>query len=230
MVILVDPKIETLLKSLRIRKVDAEVSKNGIRIDLGDSGFQDVYVDIYVLRSNPDHVRAKIQKKGKIESNIESELKKIRMKLQHELLGVANVGSFASLGKRGDAHYYYAHLQMTQKKGDLAVVQKGAKQALDQMKGVDAKSFRTGLDDIGLSRSSHLRMALTRIFRESDEIEEMLSVLVHEAGVIANTDEWKMLKEIKENNKLSNMSIIVELLWKAVARERLIRTLEDIHN
>ncbi|MFZ7127901.1 MAG: hypothetical protein ACOWWM_17225 [Desulfobacterales bacterium] len=205
-------------------------TSNGIRVDLGSAGFPDVWVDIYALKSNPDHVRAKIQKKIDDTEAIESELKRIRMKLQNELLGVATVGAFASLGQRSDVHYFYAHIQMAKKTGDLSVVQKGAKQALDQLKEVDAKSFRLGLDEIGLPRSSQLRLALTRIFRESADIEEMLTVLVQEAGVIAKTDEWKTLKDIKEENQIPHMSIIVELFWKAVAKERLIKTLEDIHN
>lgn len=225
-----DPKIRTLLQSLRIRKFEVDEIPSGIRIDMQPIGFPDVRVDIYALRSNPDHLRAKIQKKGEIGDGIDSELKKIRQKLQNELIGVATFGSFTSLGKRGDAHYFYAHVQMAKKTGDLAVVQKGAKQALAQLKGVDSKSFRMGLDEIGLPRSSQLRLALTRIFRESDDIEEMLTVLVQEAGVVSKTEEWKVLKEIKEENQIPRISILIELLWKAVAKERLIRTLEDIHN
>ncbi len=225
-----DPKIQTLADTFRIRKIDIEASSNGIRIDLGRIGISGLHLDIYALRSNPDHVRAKIEKSGEVGDDFENQLKKVRLKLQNELLGVASVGPFTSLGKRGDAHYFYAHLQMVKKTSDLAVVQKGAKQALEQLKGVDGKVFRQGLDAIGLPRSGLLRLALTRIFRESGDLEEMLTVLVQEASVIAKTDEWKALKEIKDNNKIPHMSIIIELLWKAVAKERLIRTLEDIHN
>lgn len=225
-----DPKIQTFLKTFRIRKIEVEEVPNGIRIDMRQTGFPNVWVDIYTLKSNPDHVRAKIEKKGDINDSIEAELKRIRLKLQNELLGVATVGTFTSLGKRGDAHYFYSHLQMAKKTGELAIVQKGAKHALDQLKDVDAKSFRMGLDEMGLPRSSKLRLALTRIYRETEDVEEMLTVLVQEAGVIAKTGEWKQLKDIKEENKIPHMSIIIELLWKSVAKERLIRTLEDIHN
>ena len=81
-----------------------------------------------------------------------------------------------------------------------------------------------------MPRSSKVRLALTRIFRESDDIEEMLTVVVQEAGVIAKSNEWRLLKQVKEESDVVHLNIIIELLWKAVAKERLIKTLEDIHN
>jgi hypothetical protein len=58
----------------------------------------------------------------------------------------------------------------------------------------------------------------------------MLTVVVQEAGIIAKSSDWRLLKEVKENSDVSYLNIIIELLWKAVAKERLIKTLEDIHN
>jgi hypothetical protein len=58
----------------------------------------------------------------------------------------------------------------------------------------------------------------------------MLTVVVQEAGIIAKTADWRLLKDVKENSDVAYLNIIVELLWKAVAKERLIKTLEDIHN
>jgi len=53
---------------------------------------------------------------------------------------------------------------------------------------------------------------------------------VQEAGIIAKSHDWRLLKEVKENSDVPYLNIIIELLWKAVAKERLIKTLEDIHN
>ncbi len=226
-----DPKLKTILKTLRIRQVDTEETSGGVRINLDDSSIPSTRIDIYALRSNPDHLRAKIRGSQEIPELSEAALKRVRIKLQNELLGVANVGGFASLGRRGEAHYYYAHITMSKKSSsDLTLVQKGAQQALEQLKGIDSGTFRKGLDQLGLPRSSKIRLALTRIFRESGDIEEMLTVVVQEAGIVANSNDWRLLKDIREKNEIPYLSIVVELLWKAVAKERLIKTLEDIHN
>lgn len=225
-----DTKIKTIQKSLRIRQVDVQESSNGIRIRLNDAGIPPLSIDIYTLRSNPDHLRAKIKSADDSPEVSDSDLKKIRIKLQNDLLGIASVGTFTSLGRRGEAHYYYAHITMSKKSADLVLIQKGAQHALEQLKGVDSGAFRKGLDKLGLPRSSKVRLALTRIFRESAEIEEMLTVVVQEAGIIAKSPDWRLLKEVKENSDVAYLNIIIELLWKAVAKERLIKTLEDIHN
>jgi hypothetical protein len=225
-----DDKIKTIQKSLRIRKVNVDEVSNGIRVHLRDAGFPALNVDIYTLRTNPDHLRAKIKGADDLPEIADQDLKKIRIKLQNDLLGVASVGTFTSLGRRGGAHYYYAHITMSKKSADLVLIQKGAQHALEQLKGIDAGMFRKGLDQLGLPRSSKVRLSLTRIFRESDNIEEMLTVVVQEAGIIAKSPDWRLLKQVKENSDVAYLNIIVELLWKAVAKERLIKTLEDIHN
>ena len=225
-----DDKIKTIQKSLRIRKVDVEELSNGIRVHLRDEALPSLSVDIYTLRTNPDHLRAKIKGADDLPEVSDQDLKKIRIKLQNDLLGVASVGTFTSLGRRGEAHYYYAHITMSKKSADLVLIQKGAQHALEQLKGIDAGTFRKGLDQLGLPRSSKVRLSLTRIFRESDNIEEMLTVVVQEAGIIAKSADWRQLKQVKENSDVAYLNIIVELLWKAVAKERLIKTLEDIHN
>jgi hypothetical protein len=225
-----DPKLKTISKALRIRQVAVAPSSSGIRVTVFHASVPTA-IDIYALRSNPDHLRAKIR--GTDESPVisDADLKRIRIKLQNELLGIANVGAFASLGRRGEVHYYYAHITMNKKSSaDLTLVQKGAQQALEQLRGIDSGLFRKGLDQLGLPRSSKVRLALTRIFRESADIEEMLTVVVQEAGIIAKSKDWRVLKDIREENEISYLNIVVELLWKAVAKERLIKTLEDIHN
>lgn len=226
-----DPKLKTLLKALRIRQVDVQETTGGVRLKFMEGSLPSTTIDIYALRSNPDHLRAKIRGGNEAPEMTEVDLKRLRIKLQNELLGIANVGAFASLGRRGEVHYYYAHITMSKKSStDLTLVQKGAQQALEQLRGVDSGSFRKALDQLGLPRSSNVRLALTRIFRESADIEEMLTVLVQEAGMIAKSNDWRVLKDIRENNEIAYLNIVVELLWKAVAKERLIKTLEDIHN
>jgi hypothetical protein len=225
-----DPKIKAIYNALRMRKMDLAEIPNGIRLSLSETGLPTISVDFYALRSNPDHLRAKIRGEESLADISDANLKKVRAKLQNALLGVANVGVFASLGRRGEAHYYYAHITMSKMSTDLTLVQKGAQQALEELKGIEPGAFRKALDGLGLPRSSQVRLSLTRIFRESADIEEMLSVVVQEAGVIAKSAEWRQLKEIKDQNSTPFLTVVIDILWKAVAKERLIKTLEDIQN
>jgi hypothetical protein len=225
-----DPKIKSIYNAFRIRKMNLAEIPNGIRLSLSEAGLPSVSVDFYALRSNPDHLRAKIRGEEALLDISDANLKKVRAKLQNALLGVANVGVFASLGRRGESHYYYAHITMSKMSTDLTLIQKGAQLALEELKGVEPGAFRKALDELGLARSSQVRLALTRIFRESADIEEMLSVVVQEAGVIAKSSDWRQLKDIKEQNSSSFLTVVIDILWKAVAKERLIKTLEDIQN
>jgi hypothetical protein len=74
---------------------------------------------------------------------------------------------------------------------------------------LDSKSIRTKLDEAGLSRSSNLRIVLTRISRDSISMKEFLSSVNHEVEKIVDPDE---LKNLKEDKRLSSMSYVIELL------------------
>ena len=81
--------------------------------------------------------------------------------------------------------------------------------AFAQVNKLDSKSIRTKLDEAGLSRSSNLRIVLTRISRDSISMKEFLSSVNHEVDKIVDPDE---LKNLKEDKRLSSMSHVIELL------------------
>jgi len=96
---------------------------------------------------------------------------------------------------------------------------KYAEEIIAEFKPVDAKTFREGLDEIDLSRSSIVRTSLSRIFRASVNIQELMKVMDAEAERILSNDEMISLKQIKEKPKPAFLTVVIDLLWQEVARK-----------
>ena len=84
--------------------------------------------------------------------------------------------------------------------------------AFAQVNNIDSKKIRKKLDEVGLSRSSNLRLVLTRIARDSLNVNEFLSSVNREGEKIVNPEEIKILVNLKDNKQLSFMSHILELV------------------
>ena len=91
------------------------------------------------------------------------------------------------------------------------------KEVVKQIQGIDAGQFRWALDNLGLKRSSLLRVALTRIFREAVNENQIRAAAEKEAGKINPSKGEKIaLNKIREENQVPYMKDIIELLWQAV--------------
>jgi len=91
------------------------------------------------------------------------------------------------------------------------------KEVVKQIQGIDAGQFRWALDNLGLKRSSMLRVALTRIFREAVNENQIRAAAEKEAGKIKSSKAEKIaLNKIREENQVPYMKDIIELLWQAV--------------
>jgi hypothetical protein len=88
-----------------------------------------------------------------------------------------------------------------------------AEEALIQINDVDSKMVREGLDTLGLPRSSPVRHALTRIFRDCVGTDELLTTVVQEAEKLNNPEDKLLITTLKEENKIPFMHNIIRLLW-----------------
>jgi hypothetical protein len=88
--------------------------------------------------------------------------------------------------------------------------------AFSQASSLDPKLMRTQLDEIGLPRSSQIRLVLARVIRDSIDDKEFLSVVNREALNIVDPEEKKLLMNLKDNQSLSFMSDIIELLLEKI--------------
>ena len=90
-----------------------------------------------------------------------------------------------------------------------------ANAVFSDLEGVDAKMFRRSLDTLGLSRSSLVRLALTRIFREASDTHELISAISREAELILNDEDKKVVQMLKDQDKIPFLSKMAHLLWLA---------------
>ena len=87
---------------------------------------------------------------------------------------------------------------------------------IEQLQNSDPKQFRLELDALGLSRSSFVRLSLTRIFRNCINREEFTASIKEEAGQIVNKNEWEDLKYIKTDKPPCIYDNLITLLWDEV--------------
>jgi hypothetical protein len=90
-----------------------------------------------------------------------------------------------------------------------------ANAAFSDLEGVDAKMFRKSLDTLGLSRSSLVRLALTRIFREASDTSELITAISREAELIIKEEDKKIVQMLKDQDKIPFLSKLAHLLWLA---------------
>jgi hypothetical protein len=232
-----DPKILKILKILESRGFEVEYNSNGICLKMECMGIPNAVLDFYVLKSSPKQTRARLRKKtNKIYSEFDdfsfhtiADLEYMRKAFQDSLIGVAKLDRFYYFGYRKDSHYYYAHVNMSEEPEEIILRQKLIEKALVQLKGVDSKIFRKGLDLSGLPRSSIVRLALTRIFRSATEPEELILVASQEAVRIVNAEEWKTLRQLIDSNQINFISNIIYILWEEVSRSYMKKAWETLH-
>jgi hypothetical protein len=80
------------------------------------------------------------------------------------------------------------------------------------LEDIDSKRVRNILDQIKLPRSSMVRVAITRIFRESVDSTEMKALIVREAQKIIKPSEKELLKQLQQQKLPPSISAIVHLL------------------
>ncbi len=77
-----------------------------------------------------------------------------------------------------------------------------AEEAYDKLKEVDSKLVRNELDDLGLSRSSILRLIVTRVVRDSFSPEELLELVEVEAKKIVSPEDKNLITELMGKSKV----------------------------
>jgi hypothetical protein len=233
-----DTKIAKIRQVLESRGFDLEYDGSRICLKMDCMGITNAVLDFYVLKNSPQQTRARLREEiNKINSeyddlpfNTIADLEYIWKKIQDGLIGVAKLDRFYYFGSRRDYHYYYAHVNITEEPEEIILRQKLVEKALAQLKNVDSKIFRQGLDMSGLPRSSIVRLALTRIFRSATEPEELILVASQEAVRIVNAEEWKTLRQLIDSNQINFISNIIYILWEEVSRIYMKKAWETLHS
>lgn len=211
-----DPKIEILTKIFRYRGYEVSRIKNGIAVGLEGVGLPGAVADFYVLKNNPEQIRSRILRRAEPSALENDQIEAIRQALQEGAQGAAEIGPYKFFGERGEACIYYAHIKMVNKLSRVFKQQKAAEAAFVQLKGVDSRTLRQGLDAAGLARSSIVRLSLSRIFRNAVNVQELLGTINAEARNIINTDQWQVVQSLKESNGLAFLNRTIGLLWAEI--------------
>jgi hypothetical protein len=233
-----DPKILKIGYVLENRGFDIEYGGNRICLKMDCIGISNAVLDFYVLKNSPQQTRARLRRKiNKINPEYDdlpfhtiADLEYMWKKIQDGLIDVAKLDRFYYFGYRNDFHYYYAHVNISEESEEVILRQKLVEKAMAQLKNVDSKIFRQGLDMSGLPRSSIVRLALTRIFRSATEPEELIFVASQEAVRIVNAEEWKTLRQLIDSNQINFISNIIYILWEEVSRNYMKKAWETLHS
>ena len=188
-------KIRKIQEILRDRGIDSEKLQNGVRINLAAAGTLDLYI------FGADVV-----------------FEEIRAELSDEETDTEKTGKTQFFGCSDHTGFYCAKIRLKEESTEADQNNKYAEKALNQLHNVDSKMFRQGLDDLGLSRSGNVRLALSRIFRSSADAKELLASIAQEAARIATADEHDEMNKLKEKGHASFISAIKELLLEEVKR------------
>jgi hypothetical protein len=235
-----DVKIRNMKDIFEGRGFIIEDSDNGFSFRLDSLGMPEAVIDFYALKTKQGQYRARVKKKfsspeeteeeiGDISLRIPTDLEFIRNHLEEELLGTAKIEKFHYFGCRDNAYLYYACVLMDNADSDHFLRKSRADRALAQLKGIDSKLFRQGLDSLGLPRSSIVRLSLTRIFRNAMDAEGLLEAASSEADRIINADEWKRVRGFVKQSHVPFMRAVFYLLWEEISRSYMRRAWETLH-
>ena len=92
----------------------------------------------------------------------------------------------------------------------------GVKTIAEELRGVDSRMFRQAMDQLGLPRSGNVRLALTRIFRDSMDPDELMATIADEADRIVGSEEQDIIKGLQKMGQATFITKILHLLWETI--------------
>ncbi len=227
-----DQKIEEIMHALHARGFMIKGIRNGIRVKMKDG----MDVDIYTLKSDADHIRARIRTDVDEETLRIQALANITEQLQQGLGDTVELEEFRLTRRENGIFTYYSRIFFgaddififEQESGTQLKIspemtpdhQTGAGQgselenAVALLESVDPKRFRKALDDLGLSRSSLLRVILTRLFRAAVDLDELEMVIREEAERITDPQERMALEQIRAFNTIEFLDPLIRMLYR----------------
>jgi len=224
-----DKKIEVIQTLLKYRNHEVKQINRGCRLKLKFSHDQRCSVDFYVLLSAPDQIRVKVTIGGVKNIENSSRLQQVQGLLEEALRGAAVIEKLTFFGPRGSSSIFYARVLMNKEPEVVLKRFQAAERAFAQLQGLDSRKFRKNLDQLGLPRSSTVRLALARIFRESIDAQELLATVDNEAQKIVHSEQWRTIKEIRSKNQLLAANDIIDLLWEEISRTFIERAHQELN-
>ena len=230
-----DPKIKTIMHAFHARGFSLKGIRQGIRLKLEDG----IDVDIYTLKFDANKLRARLKLPLDDKQMRIRIIRHVTEILEDGLSDTSEVEEFKFSRCISGEYYYYARLFMldmdfarkpSEQRTDIMVARRGAaetndmnveqksdlRKVVDIFESVDSKMFRQALDDLGLSRTSILRVSLTRIFRSATDADELQAVIREEAFRITDPSDRTELDSILTSNYVEFLDPLIRMLHQSV--------------
>ena len=136
----IDPKLKSVIESLKAQGFILKGITNGFRVKL-DNGHD---VDIYTLKSNPDQIRARLKIAESNPENRRQQIEAVYNEIARGVRGVAGIYPFKLTKDMGNVFVYYAHIDIT----DTPVFHETVEMQ-DQGGGEDREAEKAGGQDEG---------------------------------------------------------------------------------
>lgn len=96
-----------------------------------------------------------------------------------------------------------------------------AEEAVGRLETIDTKMLRLSLDMMNLKRSSAVRAALTRIFRDAIDADELIRAIDNEAGKLTSPNELEELAMVRAINNDEALEPVIRLLHGRVLSKKI---------
>ncbi|MBL0731564.1 MAG: hypothetical protein JJW03_01730 [Desulfosarcina sp.] len=191
-------KIEKIQQILQKRGIGVKKLEDGVRLPLEHAELSNAVADFYIM--NPETDLGELFKSLSAGNS------------EHKTAQTAMFGCIS------DTHACYARITI-QKEKDTEVYRthhKGAKAVIEELQGVDSRIFRQAMDQLGLKRSGNIRLALTRIFRDSMDADELMTTISEEADRIVSSGEQDIIRNLRKVGQVTFITNILHLLWETI--------------
>lgn len=172
--------------------------------------------ELEVLKKKIPDDNAVLKRTGSKEKDITAELSGDEQRLLSLVNGYATVGRI--LDQTGwDYFSVYKAIYSLVSCGLAEIVsslppEELAAQAVSQLQGIDGRQFRETLDNMGIKRSSILRVALTRLFRDAADKNQLLDSVRQEAGKVISGLDSAELDRLRHETSQPFIRVMLELL------------------
>ncbi len=95
-----------------------------------------------------------------------------------------------------------------------------ARRAVTHLQGIDARQFRETLDSLEVKRSSVLRIALSGLFREAADADQLMAAAEAEAAKIAGEADRQALRRLREDAQAPFIRFMSELLCQSLDKKQ----------
>ena len=189
-------KIEKIQQILQERGIGVEKLEDGVRLSLEHANLPNAVADFYIINPETD-----LGELFKSLSAGNSENK---------------TAQTATFGCISDTHACYARITVQKDTEACQTHHKGAKAVIEELQGVDSRMFRQAMDQLGLTRSGNVRLALTRIFRDSMDADELMVTISEEADRIVSSGEQDIIRNLRKVGQVTFITNILHLLWETI--------------